>query len=195
MAAFAFLVLMLAMSGGSDAAWCICKPDGPTSSQQKALDYACGAGADCTPILQNGPCYNPNTVNAHCSYAANSYYQRKGQAQGSCDFAGAATVTTTDPSPNSGCAFPASQSAAGTSTGTAPTSTNTTPGSSTTPGTTFTPNTGNTGNTGTGVIGGSLGPSGTSITSPDGSYGGKLPQDHHSIILLPCLLFLLLFRL
>ena len=81
-----------------DAAWCVCKQDQPTTSQQKALDYACGAGADCNPILQNGACYNPNTVNAHCSYAVNSYYQRKGQAQGACDFAGAAGLVSSDPS-------------------------------------------------------------------------------------------------
>ncbi|XP_039145832.1 PLASMODESMATA CALLOSE-BINDING PROTEIN 3-like [Dioscorea cayenensis subsp. rotundata] len=78
MAVLVFLVFMLAMSGGSDATWCVCKTDQPTTSQQKALDYACGAGADCTPILQNGACYNPNTVSAHCSYAANSYYQKEG---------------------------------------------------------------------------------------------------------------------
>ncbi|KAI9111662.1 hypothetical protein K1719_017352 [Acacia pycnantha] len=44
---------------------------------QKALDYACQAGADCTPILQNGACYNPNSVKDHCSYAVNSYFQKK----------------------------------------------------------------------------------------------------------------------
>ncbi|URD97759.1 glucan endo-1,3-beta-glucosidase-like protein [Musa troglodytarum] len=42
-------------------------------------------------------CWNPNTVRAHCSYAANSYFQRKGQAQGACDFSGTAALTTTDP--------------------------------------------------------------------------------------------------
>ncbi|RWW57090.1 hypothetical protein BHE74_00036142 [Ensete ventricosum] len=72
---------------------------------QKTLDYACGAGADCTPIIQNGACYNPNTVLGHCSYAANSYYQRKGQAGGACDFAGTATLTSTDPGGN-GCTYP-----------------------------------------------------------------------------------------
>lgn len=82
----------------ADAAWCVCKPEMADAALQKTLDYACGAGADCTPILQNGACYNPNTVRAHCSYAANSYYQRKGQAQGACDFSGTATLTTTDPS-------------------------------------------------------------------------------------------------
>ncbi|THU64810.1 hypothetical protein C4D60_Mb01t30370 [Musa balbisiana] len=81
MATFLLLVLAVAMSSGS-------------------------AGADCTPIVQNGACYNPNTVLAHCSYAANSYYQRKGQAQGACDFAGTAALTSTDPGGN-GCTYPA----------------------------------------------------------------------------------------
>lgn len=65
---------------------------------QRALDYACGAGADCNPIHPNGQCYNPNTVKNHCDYAVNSYFQKKGQAQGSCDFAGTATVSASNPS-------------------------------------------------------------------------------------------------
>lgn len=82
------------MKGGS---WCVCK-DGSETILQKTLDYACGAGADCNPIKQNGPCFQPNTVKAHCNYAVNSYFQRKGQTQGSCEFAGTATVTASDPS-------------------------------------------------------------------------------------------------
>nr|CAD1822596.1 unnamed protein product [Ananas comosus var. bracteatus] len=77
------IVLMYSATfGGSDAAWCVCNSDQSTPALQKTIDYACGAGADCTPILQNGACYEPNTVAAHCSYAANSYYQRKGRLWG-----------------------------------------------------------------------------------------------------------------
>ena len=79
------------------ANWCVCKT-GSDAVLQKTLDYACGAGADCNPIHSNGPCYNPNTVKAHCDYAVNSYFQKKGQGPGTCDFAGTATPVTTDPS-------------------------------------------------------------------------------------------------
>ncbi|THU42139.1 hypothetical protein C4D60_Mb00t19160 [Musa balbisiana] len=131
MAALALVVLIFTMFGGSGkleftaliclcssldvssggdkdfsyAAWCVCKPEMSDTALQKTLDFACGAGADCTPILQNGACTIP-TSEAHCSYAANSYYQRKGQAQGTCDFSGTAALAPTDPS-YSGCAFPA----------------------------------------------------------------------------------------
>ncbi|KRX86120.1 Glucan endo-1,3-beta-glucosidase-like protein 3, partial [Trichinella patagoniensis] len=77
MAVLVFSVLFLAMFTLSDAAWCVCRSDVSNTAQQKTLDYACGAGADCNSILQNGACFNPNTVLAHCSYAANSYFQRK----------------------------------------------------------------------------------------------------------------------
>ena len=77
--------------------WCVCKEMG-TPVLQQTLDYACGAGADCVPIHQNGPCFLPNTVRAHCNYAVNSYFQKKGQAQGACDFKGAAMVSASDPS-------------------------------------------------------------------------------------------------
>lgn len=77
--------------------YCICK-DGVSDQQlQKNIDYACGAGADCTQINQNGPCYNPNTIKDHCNYAVNSYYQRKGAAGASCDFSGTATTSPNPP--------------------------------------------------------------------------------------------------
>ncbi|KAG0481393.1 hypothetical protein HPP92_011900 [Vanilla planifolia] len=111
------LAFFLAMAaGGSDASWCVCRQELSDAALQKTLDYACGAGADCVPINQNGACYNPNTVKAHCSYAVNSYYQRRGQAQQACDFAGTASVTQQDPGAN-GCTYPASSSAAGSSSG------------------------------------------------------------------------------
>lgn len=76
----------------------MCKDGVGDASLQKAIDYACGAGADCTPITQNGACFQPNTVKDHCNYAVNSYFQKKGQVQGSCDFSGCATTSPTPPS-------------------------------------------------------------------------------------------------
>ncbi|KAL5229085.1 hypothetical protein ABZP36_017350 [Zizania latifolia] len=94
------LLLVLAMSlQGSEGAWCVCRTDVAEAALQKALDYACGHGADCAPVMPSGPCYSPSSVAAHCSYAANSYFQRNGQAKGAtCDFGGAATLSSTDPS-------------------------------------------------------------------------------------------------
>lgn len=80
------------------AYWCVARSDASTQALQTALDYACGTGADCGPILSNGLCYLPNTIQAHASYAFNSYFQRKGMEPGSCDFSGTATVAQTDPS-------------------------------------------------------------------------------------------------
>lgn len=80
------------------ALWCVARSDASDQALQTALDYACGAGADCTPIVSNGLCFLPNTLQAHASYAFNSYFQRKNMAPGSCAFAGTATVAKTDPS-------------------------------------------------------------------------------------------------
>ncbi|GLT25209.1 hypothetical protein SLA2020_003540 [Shorea laevis] len=175
MATLVLVLLILAMTGHSSATWCICKDGLSESGLQKTLDYACGAGADCNPTHQNGPCYTPNTVRAHCNYAVNSYFQKKGQAAGSCDFAGTATVITTDPS-TSGCSYPSSVSTAGSTTVTQ-TPITTTPSTSTTPSTTTpttmtpttaTPYTGT--GTSTGVLGGvgtGLGPSGINTDYSD----------------------------
>ncbi|KAE8695058.1 PLASMODESMATA CALLOSE-BINDING PROTEIN 3 [Hibiscus syriacus] len=58
---------------------------------------------------------NPDTVRAHCNYAVNNFFQRKGQAQGTCDVDGTATLTTSDPS-YAVCPFPATASAGSTTT-------------------------------------------------------------------------------
>ncbi|GMI87437.1 plasmodesmata callose-binding protein 3 [Hibiscus trionum] len=146
------------MSGHSSATYCICKDGVGDQQLQKTLDYACGAGADCSAILQKGGCYNPNTVKDHCSYAVNSYFQRKGQAQGSCDFSGTATVTA-NPPPNvaSTCSFPSSGMGTTTTTGTTPTGTTVGSTTGTTPTTVF------------GGAGTALGPTG--INDPGNAVG------------------------
>ncbi|KAK4777848.1 hypothetical protein SAY87_018035 [Trapa incisa] len=134
------LLLLVALTGPSSATYCVCK-DGQTDQVlQKTLDYACGAGADCSPILQSGACYQPNTIKNHCDYAVNSYYQRKGQTTGSCDFAGTATPTTTVPTAQTTtCIYPSSPSTtAGNSTTPPPPSTTPTTSTNTTNATTTT---------------------------------------------------------
>uniref|UniRef100_A0A2N9EUW9 X8 domain-containing protein n=1 Tax=Fagus sylvatica TaxID=28930 RepID=A0A2N9EUW9_FAGSY len=141
MAVLVYMVLFLALTGHSSATYCLCKDGLGDQVLQKALDYACGAGADCTPILQNGACYQPNTVKNHCDYAVNSYFQKKGQAQGTCDFSGSATASQTAPTTAStSCVFPSSASQAGTTPTTNSTTPTTTPTSST-PTTSNTPTT------------------------------------------------------
>ncbi|KAK4797212.1 hypothetical protein SAY86_029538 [Trapa natans] len=81
-----------------NAVWCVAKPTVPDAVMQKAIDYACGAGADCKPIQPNGPCYQPDTLLAHASFAFNSYFQNKKINGGTCDFGGTAMIVTVNPS-------------------------------------------------------------------------------------------------
>ncbi|CAD6206703.1 unnamed protein product [Miscanthus lutarioriparius] len=106
---FLLVAVAAALAGRSDGAWCVCRTDLADSALQKTLDYACGGGADCKPILQNGACFAPDTVKAHCSYAVNSFYQRNNQNPQACVFSGTATLSNNDPSGN-GCTYPATPS-------------------------------------------------------------------------------------
>ncbi|CDY47016.1 BnaC02g42010D [Brassica napus] len=115
MAALVLSLLLLAMAGHSSAAWCVCKTGLSDDVLQKTIDYACGNGADCNPTHPKAPCFNPDNVRSHCNYAVNSFFQKKRQASGTCDFSGTATPTNSDPS-YSGCTFPTSASGSGGST-------------------------------------------------------------------------------
>lgn len=86
--------------------WCVANEKAGPEKLQTALDYACGeGGADCRPIQLGATCYDPDTLEAHASYAFNSYYQKKARGTGTCDFGGAAHVVTQPPKYGS-CKFP-----------------------------------------------------------------------------------------
>ncbi|XP_006650202.2 PLASMODESMATA CALLOSE-BINDING PROTEIN 3 [Oryza brachyantha] len=180
-AAAAVLVAAVLLLSSTLAAsdFCVCRSDQPTAVLQKAIDYSCGQGADCTSILSSGGCYNPNTVAAHCSWAANSYFQKFRASGATCDFDGAATLSSSDPS-FSGCTFPSSASAAGTT------------GTTTTTGT-FSPGVGTgtvTGTNGTTGMGSTLSPPGTG--NFDGAAAGLLPRADLAIFLAVLFSFLAL---
>ncbi|KAF8402125.1 hypothetical protein HHK36_013077 [Tetracentron sinense] len=108
----AMVVVVVAEGAGTTSTstrWCVARSNVSEQELQTALDYACGGGADCAPIQSTGLCYLPNTLQAHASYAFDSFFQRKAMSPGSCDFSGTATVAMSDPSYGS-CVYPSSQS-------------------------------------------------------------------------------------
>ncbi|KAK9935451.1 hypothetical protein M0R45_022554 [Rubus argutus] len=94
--------------------FCVAKEGSDRKMLQAALDWACGPGkVDCSPMLQGQPCYEPDNVVTHATYAFNAYFQKMAKSPGTCDFKGVATITTTDPS-HGPCIFPGSAGRNGT---------------------------------------------------------------------------------
>ncbi|KAL4588957.1 hypothetical protein LXL04_001858 [Taraxacum kok-saghyz] len=86
--------------------WCVARGGVGKDKLQSGLDFACGeGGADCRSIQPGSTCYDPNTLQAHASFAFNSYYQKMRRAAGACSFGGAAYVVTQPPKFGK-CEFP-----------------------------------------------------------------------------------------
>ncbi|KAJ1405367.1 X8 domain [Sesbania bispinosa] len=78
--------------------WCVALAGVPQADLQNALDWACGLGmADCTAIQKGGPCFEPDTIVSHASFAFNNYYQTNGNSDIACNFGGTASLTKRDP--------------------------------------------------------------------------------------------------
>ncbi|KAF6159137.1 hypothetical protein GIB67_032754 [Kingdonia uniflora] len=93
-------------STSSGETWCVANEEYRKEKLQEALDFACGeGGADCRSIQPGSTCYDPNTLQAHASFAFNSYYQKRGRVMGTCYFGGAAYVVTQLPKFGK-CEFP-----------------------------------------------------------------------------------------
>ncbi|XP_011096658.1 glucan endo-1,3-beta-glucosidase 12 [Sesamum indicum] len=79
--------------------WCVARPGASPTDLQIALDWACGLGkADCRAIQAGGPCFDPDTLLSHASYAFNNYYQQNGNSDIACYFGGTAALTQNNPS-------------------------------------------------------------------------------------------------
>uniref|UniRef100_A0ACD5ZNA1 Uncharacterized protein n=1 Tax=Avena sativa TaxID=4498 RepID=A0ACD5ZNA1_AVESA len=91
--------------------WCVLDSGKPVNETavEASLNYACGQGgkATCAAIQPGGACFEPNTLDAHASYAFNSYWQKFKKTGATCSFNGLAKETMTDPSHGS-CKFPTS---------------------------------------------------------------------------------------
>ncbi|KAL7611662.1 hypothetical protein Lser_V15G06898 [Lactuca serriola] len=78
---------------------CVAMEGADKKMLQAALDWACGPGkVNCSALLQGQPCYEPDNVVSHANFAFDTYYHMMGRGEGTCDFNGVATLTSTDPS-------------------------------------------------------------------------------------------------
>ncbi|GMN67879.1 hypothetical protein TIFTF001_036942 [Ficus carica] len=92
-------------TGNSSAIFCVAKSDADPDKLQDGLNWACGQGqANCSAIQSGQPCFLPDSLVNHASYAYNNYYQKMRSAGGTCDFDGTAMQSDTDPSYGS-CVF------------------------------------------------------------------------------------------
>ncbi|XP_031473803.1 glucan endo-1,3-beta-glucosidase 4-like isoform X3 [Nymphaea colorata] len=90
--------------------FCVARPDADPVALKMGLDWACGPGsANCTAIQQGQPCFLPDTLASHASYAYSDYYRKTVTAGGTCDFNGTATLSYSDPSHGS-CVYVGSSS-------------------------------------------------------------------------------------
>lgn len=80
--------------------WCIASSNATQLDLQNAINWACGTSGnvDCTAIQPSQPCFEPDNLVSHASYAFNSYYQQNGASDVACSFGGTGVLVDKDPS-------------------------------------------------------------------------------------------------
>ncbi|KAL5976741.1 hypothetical protein ACLOJK_021074 [Asimina triloba] len=79
--------------------FCVARPNASSDALLDGLNWACGPGlANCSAIQPGQPCYDPDTIANHASYAYNDYYHRTTSTGRTCNFNGTAMLSSTDPS-------------------------------------------------------------------------------------------------
>ncbi|XP_044471035.1 glucan endo-1,3-beta-glucosidase 13-like [Mangifera indica] len=87
------------VSSLNGSTWCIASTKASEMDLQSALDWACGPGnVDCSAIQPSQPCFEPDTLLSHASYAFNSYYQQNGASDIACSFGGNGVKVDENPS-------------------------------------------------------------------------------------------------
>ncbi|KAL9276676.1 hypothetical protein ACSQ67_025786 [Phaseolus vulgaris] len=85
-------------SSSSKKKWCVPRRDASEAALQANIDFVCSSsGIECGPIKDGGPCFKPNTIRSHATYAMNAYYQASGGHDFDCDFGHTGLITYTDP--------------------------------------------------------------------------------------------------
>ncbi|GKC61786.1 glucan endo-1,3-beta-glucosidase 4-like protein [Tanacetum coccineum] len=75
-------------TANASSGFCVARKGADTGSLQDGLNWACGPGqANCSAIQSGQPCFMPDTLENHASFAYNDYYQRM-RSYGSCIFTG-----------------------------------------------------------------------------------------------------------
>ncbi|KAF8036411.1 hypothetical protein BT93_C2200 [Corymbia citriodora subsp. variegata] len=87
------------ITSSNGTTWCIASSNASEMDLKSALDWACGPGnVDCSAIQPSQPCYEPDTLVSHASFAFNSYYQQNGATDVACSFGGAGLKVDKNPS-------------------------------------------------------------------------------------------------
>ncbi|XP_011078239.1 glucan endo-1,3-beta-glucosidase 13 [Sesamum indicum] len=87
------------ITGSNGTTWCIASPTASDADLKNGLDWACSSGnVDCSAIQPSQPCFEPDNLASHASYAFNSYYQQNGATDIACSFGGAGVRTNKNPS-------------------------------------------------------------------------------------------------
>ncbi|XP_073038371.1 glucan endo-1,3-beta-glucosidase 7-like [Primulina eburnea] len=79
--------------------WCVAQIGAPADKLQGFIDYACGIN-DCLAIQPGAPCFEPNNLVSHASFALDLEYRRAGLCNNEVG-----TITTIDPS-HDACQYP-----------------------------------------------------------------------------------------